>query len=165
MKPATDRERLLAELLADAEPSGFREALLHETLHLAGRRRRLRTVRQSTGAVAAVALGAVLAWRLGSPVKEIAAHRAPAYATVQTESLPARAIVHTQRFEPGYIVASTASVDVIHTTAASGRFQTIGDDELLALANPRPAALVRRGPHSAELIFTDADDQEDFPLN
>lgn len=165
MKTATDRERLLAETLADAEPPGFREALLHETLQLAGRRRWRRRVRQSTVALAVVALAAALAWRMNPPVRETVVHRAPAYVTVETEALPAQAIIHTQQFEPGYIVASTAGVEVIHTTATSGRFRSIGDDELLAFANPRPVALVRRGPHSTELIFAAPEVPGELPVN
>jgi hypothetical protein len=30
---------------------------------------------------------------------------------------------------------------------------------------PRPAALVRVGPNSANLIFLNPEDQKDFPLN
>ncbi|HEY9174624.1 MAG TPA: hypothetical protein VI136_20250 [Verrucomicrobiae bacterium] len=36
-----------------------------------------------------------------------------------------------------------------------GGYREIGDDALLALAAPRVAALVRRGPHEAELIFVE----------
>ncbi len=39
MKPLTDQERLLDDVLTNGMPDGFREALLGETVRLARRRR------------------------------------------------------------------------------------------------------------------------------
>jgi hypothetical protein len=165
MRHPSDPERLLGEILAEAEPGGFRAALLDQTLHLARQRRWQRRFRRSTAILSGVALGILLAWRLGSAEREFAGHRAPSDATVRTAALPAVAIVRTQRLDRDGIVASTAGVEVVRTTAASSRFQAIGDEELLALANPRAAMLVRRGPHSTELIFTPPNGREDSPLD
>ena len=68
-------------------------------------------------------------------------------------------IVTTQPVRPGQLVASFAGANIVRTTLTSGRYREIGDDELLALASPRPAALVRHGPHEAELILIDLADE------
>jgi hypothetical protein len=165
MNRTSDRDRLLADVLAEAEPAGFREMLLGETLRLAGRRRRARQLRHSATALTVMALVGVVVWRLGSSGHGIVAASATPYSMVKTESLPAQAIIHTQQLEPSCFVTSVASVDVVRTTSNSGQFRIIGDDELLALAAPAPAALVRMGPHSAKLVFANKDDQKYFPLD
>jgi hypothetical protein len=40
-----------------------------------------------------------------------------------------------------------------------GGFREVGDDELLALAAPQTAALIRRGPHEAELVLVPAEER------
>ena len=156
---------MLADVMAEAEPTGFRERLLGETLRLAGRRRRMRQFRRLAGALTVLVVVALLAWRLGPPAGGTVGLAAATYVTVQTESLPTRAIIRTQPLDPSRLTASVASIDLVHTTANSGQVQTIGDDELLALAAPRPAALVRTGPHAAKLVFANTDEQEYVPLN
>lgn len=156
---------MLAEVMAEAEPAGFRERLLGETLRLAGRRRRMRQFRRFAGALTVMVVIALLAWRLGPSGHGTVALAAATYVTVQTESLPAQAIIRTQPLDPSQLTTSVASIDLVRTTANSGQFQTIGDDELLALAAPRPAALVRTGPHAAKLVFANAGEREYVPLN
>jgi len=41
----------------------------------------------------------------------------------------------------------------------------IDDDELLSLVGSRPAALVRLGPDTEELVFVNPEDWKGFPLN
>jgi hypothetical protein len=156
---------LLADVLAEAEPTGFREALLGETLRLAGSRRRTRRYRRASAALVVLGLLGTLAWQFLLPGHGRITPNAASYANVRTEPLPPGAIVRTQPFALDRIVMSVASVDVIHTTPNSGRFRKIDDDELLALVAPRPAALVRVGPNSAKLIFVNPEDQKVFPLN
>ena len=165
MSRATDQRRLLADVLAEAEPTGFREALLGETLRLAGSRRRAWRFRRASAALVVLGLLGTLVWQFMLPGHGRFTPPAASYANVRTESLPPGAIVRTQPFAPDRIVMSVASVDVIHTTPNSGRFRKIDDDELLALVAPRPAALVRVGPNSAKLIFVNPEDQKVFPLN
>ena len=164
MSHATDQRHLLADVLAEAEPTGFRAALLGETLRLAGSRRRARRLRQTTATLAVLGVLGTLAWRFLLPGRGVFTSTATSCAMVRTEPLPPGAIVRTQPFAADRIVVSVASVDVIHTTPNSGRFRKIDDDELLALV-ARPAALVRVGPNSAQLIFLNPEDQKDFPLN
>ena len=47
MNRPTDNERLLDDMLSEAVPADFREALLGETLRLACRRRRWRQTRRA----------------------------------------------------------------------------------------------------------------------
>jgi hypothetical protein len=164
MSHATDQRRLLADVLAEAEPTGFRAALLGETLRLAGSRRRVRRFRQTTAALAVLGLLGTLAWQLLLPGRGFFTPTATSCAVVRTEPLPPEAIVGTQPFVADRIVVSVASVNVIHTTPNSGGFRRLNDDELLALV-ARPAALVRVGSNSAKLIFLNPEDQKDFPLN
>jgi len=164
MSRATDQQRLLADVLAEAEPTGFRAALLGETLRLAARRRQSRRLQRATAALAILCLVGTLVWRFLLPGQGILAPKSASCVIVRTELLPPAAIVRTQPFAADRIVVSIASVDVIHTTLISGRFRKIDDDELLALV-ARPAALVRVGPNSAKLIFLNPEDQDGFPLN
>ena len=165
MSHATDQRFLLADVLAEAEPTGFRAALLGETLRLAGSRRRARRLRQTTAALAGLGLLGTLVWQFMLPGHGVFTPTATSYAMVRTEPLPPGAIVRTQPFAADRVVVSVASVDVIHTTPNSGKLRNLNDDELLALVAPRPAALVRVGPQSAKLIFLNPEDQKDFPLN
>jgi hypothetical protein len=164
MSHAIDQRRLLADVLAEAEPTGFRAALLGETLRLAGSRRRARRLRQATTALAVVGLFGALVWRFLLQGQGVLTPTSASCVIVRTEPLPPGAIVRTQPFAADRVVMSVASVDVIRTTLNSGRFRKIDDDELLALV-ARPAALVRVGPNSANLIFLNPEDQKDFPLN
>ena len=164
MSRSTDQRRLLADVLAEAEPTGFRAALLGETLRLAGRRRWARRSRQATAALAVLGLLGALVWQFMLPGHGAFTPTATSYAMVRTEPLAPGAIVRTQPFAVDCIVVSVASVDVVRTTPNSGPFRKIDDDELLALV-ARPAALVRVGPNSAKLIFLNPEDQKDFPLN
>ena len=164
MSHAIDQRHLLADVLAAAEPTGFRATLLGETLRLAARRRRVRRFGQASVALAVLCLVGTLIWQFPLPGRGVFTPASASCANVRTEPLPPSAIVRTQPFAAERIVVSVASVDVVHTTPSSGRFRKIDDDELLALV-ARPAALVRVGPHSAELIFLNPEDQKDFPLN
>ena len=165
MSRATDQRRLLADVLAEAEPTGFREALLGETLRLAGSRRRARRFRRASAALVVLGLLGTLVWQFMLPGRGIFTASVTSYAEVRTGPLPPDVIVGTQPFAPDRIVMSVASVDVVRTTPNSGGFRRLNDDELLALVAPRPAALVRVGPQSAKLVFVNPDDQKDFPLN
>jgi hypothetical protein len=84
---------------------------------------------------------------------------------VRSRPFPAERIVTTQPVPAGQLAAPFAAANLVRTTASSGRYREIGDDELLALAAPRPAALVRLGPHVAELVFIESVDEEPSPNN
>jgi hypothetical protein len=152
MNHSPDHRHLLAEVLADTSPAGFREALLGETLRLARRRRQWRQARRGAAVIAvlALALGGVW-WKLSWPPK---AKPTASYLLVRTQPLSPAQIVTTQPLSPGQLVLTV-----------SGGFREIGDDELLSLVAPQVAALVRRGPHEAELIFVKPGDEASNPPN
>jgi hypothetical protein len=157
MNERTDHEKLLADVLvAEADP-GFSAGVLAATLGQVRRRRRLRHVRLC-GVTLAVLLAVTVAGRhlLRRGVQpELAAAPQPASCQlVVSQPLRAGQLIATQPLATDQCVVSTALVQVIRTRA--GGFGEIGDDELMALAAPNVVALVRRGPHEAELVFVSA---------
>ena len=165
MNRPNDHERLLAEVMAGADAAGFREALLGETLRLARRRRRFRRALQAVPLVA-VFVGLALRMRRGlppeGPPREAMQEN---YVVVQSQPLPAAALVMTRPLAIDHLVASFTNVQRVQTEQHNGQFREIDDDELLALARPEPAALVRLGPHTAQLIVLNSIDQAAPPPN
>ena len=157
-------ERLLADVLGEGVTVDFREGLLNETLRLARRRRRFRQVREAASVLAVlVGLGLLIWHQFPSGRAPVALPTKP-YVLVRTQPLPPAAWVKTQPLSPASIVASARTVNVIATAGAGSPIREINDDELLALL-PRPAALVRLGPHSAELVFVNPADRDEFLRN
>jgi hypothetical protein len=167
MNPKPDNEQLLADVLSEAVPADFREALLGETLRLARRRRRWRQTRRAAALLVALGLLAVLVRQNFPPQPlvpmPVAKAKVKSYELVRTQPLSAGAIVVTRPLSTGQLLASGATTEMVQTS--SGNFRVINDDELLALVASRPAALVRLGPHSERLIFADPDDERGFPVN
>jgi hypothetical protein len=165
MSRPTDRNQLLADVLADAEPTGFREALLVETLRLVGRRRRVQRFRRISVAVAALGVIFAFAWEFLLPGHRANRSSIASHFSVRTTAFPASAVVRTQALASDRIVVSIATVALVHTTPTSGSFRTIDDDTLLACAAPRSAVLVRVGPHAEELILLTPDAATSARLN
>jgi hypothetical protein len=169
MNRPTDNECLLDDVLSEAAPADFREALLGETLRLAGRRRRWRQTRRAAALLAALGLLAGLVWQNRLPISAtmppVAKAGGRSYQLIRTEPLPVNAMVTTHPLAAGQLVASAVPVAVIETKTSRVGFRMIGDDELLTLITPRPAALVRLGPHSEQLVFANPDDEKGFPVN
>ncbi|HXR46171.1 MAG TPA: hypothetical protein VN784_01915 [Candidatus Limnocylindrales bacterium] len=170
MENKTDNDQLLADVLTEAAPADFRDAILGETLRLVRRHRRWRQTRRAATWLAALALVGIFIWQNNLPQKPVTSVPVPAakaveknYKLVETQPLPANAIVTTQPTASGQFIASTASVEIIQTRG--GDYRVINDDELLALVASHPAMLIRTGPHSEELVFADPKDQSGFPLN
>jgi hypothetical protein len=165
MNPQNDHERLLADVLAEADAAGFREALFGETLRLARRRRRFRQARQAVPVVA-VFVGLALLMRGGRPPEGTPREAVQKnYVVILSQPLPAAALVMTRPLAIDHLVASFTNVQRVQTVQHSGQFREIDDDELLALAGPEPAALVRLGPHNAELVVLNGTGQEALPPN
>jgi len=153
MNRRTDNERLLDEVLADESGAGFGAALLDETLRHVRRRKLWRRTRRIGGALAlAVGIG-IAVWRGGprGTQQEIARSPVAPYQLVISQLLLPGQIVTTfpQATQP--VLVSTMTMKVVHTV--NGGYHEVGDDELIALAAPQIVALVRRGPHEAELVF------------
>lgn len=154
MNRQTDNERLLADVLTPEADPGFSATLLAETLHRARRRRRVRQLRRYGGALAvllavATLISSYILRRTVTP--ELAQLPQPlSYHLVVSQPLAPSQRVSTQPLARSQLVAPAATHEV---RTAPGGFREVGDDELMALAAPRVVALVRRGPHEAELVF------------
>ena len=157
------KQKLLADVLSGQETASFRDALLSETLGLVRHRRRARHAWRAVAAIALVAGLGLLMWRSPLPVARRQASRG--YALVLSRPLAAAAVVSTQPLAAGQIVASRRNVEVVQTASSRPTLHEIGDSELLALAGARPAALVRLGPHLAELVFANPEDREALVRN
>ncbi len=158
MKRRNDQEQLLNDVLADEIAPGANAASLEQLLRLAQRRRRQRLVQKFAAALALIAaVGAGLFFSVGrhQPVIEQAreVHLPPGYATVTSFALTPEQWVATQPLPPGQLVQSESTVPVVHTAVSD--VPSINDEELLELARPNIAVLVRRGPHETELLFVE----------
>ena len=167
MNHKPDNGQLLADVLAEAAPADFREALLGETLRLARRRRRWRQTRRAAALLVALGLLAVLV-RQNFPPHPLAPMpvtkaKVKSYELVRTQPLSAGAMVVTRPLSAGQLVASGATTELVQTSG--GNFRVINDDELLALVASRPAALFRLGPHSEQLFFVNPEDEKGFPVD
>ena len=161
MNPPPYRARLLDDVLAETAPADFRTALLGETLRLARGRRRWRQARRTSAVLAVALLLGVAVWRNLPSRGSGAGPAVAACEIVHTQPLPADAIIRTRPLGVDQWVGSIASVGVVRTTAADGMLHLLSDEELLALAAPEPAALVRVGPHAQELIFVKPAEETD----
>lgn len=162
MNQRTDKKSLLADVLAESSPPDFRAALLAGTLRQARRRRHWRQARSATGALVFLLLAGILTWQHSA--EKISAARtaikfaAPKiYQLVETQPLPAGATISTRNFAALKMVSTTAGAGEIATS--SGGYRLINDDQLLALLAGSPAALIRTGPDSEELVFANPEDR------
>ncbi len=155
MNRQTDRERLIDDLIA-GEADGFREQSLKVLLQSAQRRRQMRVVRGVGVAMAALAAIATVAWFWmipRQPASLVADHSSEQTACdlVNTTPLLPEQIVTTFSLSQEQTVNTGFGLRIVQTFP--GNIHEVGDEELLTLALPRIAALVRRGPDQAELVF------------
>jgi hypothetical protein len=150
-----DDKDLWGDLLADAD--GFREATLHRTLS----RARRRWVMRRAGRMAAVAVAVGIGVWLGRPQAPRVMTRLPQPEITHLEvvsSAPLRTdmVVRSGQSAVRMVESSPLQIAVVETSRAGGLFRELSDDELLAVVPGRPAVLVRKGPHEAELLMVDA---------
>lgn len=162
MNNRSEPQCLLDDVLAEASPPDFRASLLAGTLRQARRRRHWRQARQVAGTLAVLLLAGILTWP--HPAEKISTARpatkcaAPkSFQLVETQLLPADAIISTKNFAVVKIVFTTAGAVEIAT--CSGGFRLINDEQLLALLGGSPAALIRTGADSEELVFANPEDR------
>ena len=74
--------------------------------------------------------------------------------------MPASTLINSRSFSEAHLVAPAFKIAEVVTSG--GGFRLINDDELLALLTDKPAALIRTGPHSEELVFANPEDQRKF---
>ncbi len=156
MNKRTDNERLLEDVLAGEVAGGCRTASLEHLLRLARRRRQTHTIRRVSGVVVVLLVSAIAGMRYFSPkhtMPQVAQAPLPAtsFTWVTTRPLSPDEIMTSRALLPEQIVTPLEMASFVHTV--SGNYREVGDDELLALAAPQVVALVRRGPHEAELLF------------
>ena len=165
MNQPRDQERLLTDVLAEESAAGFREALLSETLGLVRRRRHVRQAWRAASALALIAGLGVVVWRILPPTAVAPGTASRGYEFVVSRPLPPAAVVVSQPFAADRVVASVRKAEVVRTSPSRGTVREINDGELLALLGPKPAALVRLAPHSAELVFINPADEEELFRN
>jgi hypothetical protein len=158
-----DNDKLLADVLNEAAPGDFREALLGDSLRLVRKRRQLRRVSRWGGAMAVVAVASLLLLRTRVPESDQLPTSVMSYRLVLTQPLPANYLVTTKPLGDDFIVSSRATAKIVGTMHDL-EIDEISDEELLALV-PHPAALVRRGPHEMELLIVKPEGQTDVPVN
>ena len=154
-------ERLLTDVLGEGMAADFREGLLNEMLRLAKRRRRFRQARRTASALAVLVGFGLLIWRQFPPGPGPASLPTKPYVLVRTQHLPPTAWVATKPLSSANLLVSTSHGNVVVTAKAGVPLRELNDDELLALV-PKPAALVRYGPHSAELVFVNRADRDEL---
>ncbi len=165
MNRRLEKERLLADVLADGNAGELRELLLTETLGRVRRRRRSRQAWRAACALALVAGFGVLLWRGPGGRAVVPSLASRPYAVVVSRPLPAAAVVSTQPFPASRIVVSDRSAEVVLTASNGLKPCDINDAELLALLGSKPVALVRHAPHAAELVFVNQEDEAELFRN
>src|SRR5882724_8568623 len=167
MNHKTDHEQLLADVMVEGAPADFRQAMLGRTLGVVRRRRRLRHAFRAAAAL--IFIGVVAFWfrpnRLPKASTSVAGNPAAPYQLIQTQPLPASALVSTQPLVAEEFALAASPILMVETTSASGGFTVINDDQLLELVAPRPAALVRITPTLEQLVFVNPEDEKGFPAN
>lgn len=157
MKRRTDQEQLLNDVLAGEGAAGSNAAALKQLLQLARRRRRARVAWRVGGAavIAIVAVSAFL-FQSGDPKPKAELAGAPvvpnSYETVTSVALTPEQLVSSHALPPELMVHSVSAVTVVQTQAT---VPAVNDEELLELAKPNIAVLVRRSPLEVELVFVE----------
>ena len=164
MSDLRQSEGLLSDVLSESTAADFRAGLLDHTLRLARRRRRFRQARQAASALAVMVAFGLLAWHQSRPSATRVVSPVRCYELVRTSPLPTANWVTTGQLPASAILASVPVANIILTAEASSPVHPLSDDELLSLA-PQPAALVRFGPHTAELVCVKQDDTNESLRN
>ena len=156
MKNEPDPNRLLDDILEEISPPAFRAELLERTLKQVRHRRHVRQWNQRLLVTAVIVMAGVLAWRTYAPRSE--RHKLPVARLnwVSSKPLSAAMIVESNTNFLHTITSHGATVAMVQTQLAHPELRELNDDELLAMLGGRPAVLVRRTPHQAELLLVDA---------
>ncbi len=164
MNSRPENERLLNDVLG-VDDEAFRESLFGETLRVAGRRRRLRQLRLGASALATLVALALVCWRTIPPRPQAQTAEKKSYEVINTRPLPSVMMVVSKPLTASEIVVSFSNVQIIQTADNHQSPPELDDRELLSLVGSAPAALVRNGEHTAQLIFLNAADEERFLRN
>jgi len=154
-----DQEALLQDVLAGESAPDSTGPALDQLLELARRKRRTRRLQQTASAmaviVAVVSIAFVQANVRGPREPSEPVYRATSsYASVTSQALAPDQVISSQPLAMTQWIETTTSVAVVHS--AANDLQPVNDAELLELARPNIAVLVRRSPQDAELVFVAA---------
>jgi hypothetical protein len=128
------------------------------------RRRHLRHSNRGLAVAGVFAAIALTVWIARPPTTSVTRIQ-PSLRIVSSQPLPASMVVAT---DPGGIVmvgSSPGTFVAVEIGSIKDPFQVIEDEQLLALTAGRPVALVRQGPHQAELLFLNPEDTNGFPVH
>jgi hypothetical protein len=159
----SEQDNLLDEVLSEAAPADYGRTLLDGTLRAVRRRRRMRQWKRGVGAAGAFAAIVLAVWHALLPISSVKTVQ-PALRIVTSQPLPPSMIVETKPDSVAVVSSSPKTFVLVETGSIRDPFKEIDDEQLLALAGGRPAALVRRGPHQAELLFLNPEDKNGFPV-
>ncbi len=146
-------DNLLDDILSEACADSFRQALLETTLQAVRRRRVQRQAARVLLALAAAFPALLLVrpgLRLESKIK-----------TIESQPLPPSMMVTTR---PGSVLQFSSSKLTCHFVENSrlrGPVNEISDNQLLALAEGLPAALVRDEENQERLVFSDSTPEQE----
>jgi len=160
-----NKRRLLNDILTEESDSGLRDDLLGQMLRQVRRQKRIRAARRVGSAAMLSVLAALLAVHFVSPRPSPVQVAQPpperGYALIHTQPLAPTSMVASQPFLASDRAGSSiTSVAIISTIDSHPPIVELSDDQLLDLTRGTPVALVRQGPHQAELIFLSEDDRE-----
>ena len=163
MKNNSESEELLHDIVEDAAPAAFRAGLLDKMLHEVQRHKHTRQRNRRLVVVACIvaALGLVARFL---PLRSHPRSAAPDPLTVHSQPLEPVIIVATKPGGVDIIKSSPNTVAWVRAPEQGKLFEVVGDGDLLSLLAGHPAALVRRGPGQAELVFVNPADQNGFPV-
>jgi hypothetical protein len=157
----------LHDVIGDAASPVFRDEMLEGTLRQVRRRKQLRRVNRGLGIATCVITMVAIAGRwlthrdLGT---RVAVSSNPDSLLVRSVPLGAGCFVVTDPRGVD-IVATTPAASVTHISNSLQLFRAIGDEELLASLQGKPAVLVRHGPGEAELVFAVSEEQRQFMVH
>ena len=164
MKNQSDPDRLLDDIMTDAASSEFRAVMLEQTLRQVRQRNRVRQWSRSIAAVALVVSVPLLGWKLFVAPSKSSRSQSRSFGVVRSEPLNPSLIVETKLGMVNIITSIASTAAFVETEPGKNLVKEINDDQLLALVTGRLVVLVRQGPHQAELLFLNPEDQNGFPV-
>ena len=164
MKNQPDPNHLLDDILEDTLPASLRSELLRRTLCQVRRQNSVRRLNRALVAVVLVVGLPLVLWKFSLPLPQQIESRPTTFGLVSSEPLHPSMIVETRPDSAKVINSSGSTVVVVETGSGQDLFNDVDDQQLLAFLSGRPAALVRQGPHEAELVFLNPEDRNGFSI-
>jgi hypothetical protein len=131
----------------------FRETVLNQTLGRVRRRKRVRRMSQMAAMMILTAGLALWIWRPQTPRIAVRLPQPEATGLEMVSSMPLQPdmLVESRQGAVEWISSSVPDMAMVETSLKNRIYQEVNDEELLAFAEGKPAVLLRKGPHEAEL--------------